>query len=164
VSTFASDLLVALGIVFLPYYQSILLGSPFALILAYLVPSRYLLIRGARVQEGAALWNMTAMYIRLIGACLSRANSDLISQILAVSIPLAIMAVSYSQRRIWPLVIALLAFCTNCTSFISQILEAVVDYKWSILMLSGIGLIFGASYVEIAIRRFNAHWVNPDKQ
>jgi hypothetical protein len=49
--------------------------------------------------------------------------------------------------------------CANFASFITEILTVVVEYRWIILMLSGIGLIFGASYVESGIRRISGHWV-----
>lgn len=159
---FFSDLFVALGLAFLPHYLDRYISSSSELTLSYVISGSYLLLRGAQEQERGSLWSITAFHVLLIGSCFTRDYSDLVSQIVSVLIPVIAIAQSYKQRQVWLLIFASLVFCTNFASFLADVLSAVVEYRWVLLMTSGIGLVFGASYLESGIKKVHRHWAKTD--
>jgi hypothetical protein len=74
------------------------------------------------------------------------------------AIPVKILCDAYEQRHLPKMCVALAVLVFNVRNLVVELLSTIADYRWSILMVLGIALIFGASYVEKGARRVVQHW------
>jgi hypothetical protein len=79
-------------------------------------------------------------------------------QLALVGIPSAIALQAYSARSLMTMLASIAVILYRTDDLLRELLQAIAEYRWSALMVTGIALIFGASYVEKGARRIVQHW------
>jgi hypothetical protein len=125
---------------------------------AGLFPGMYLLI-SARMATQRVSWRMVLGHYALLSACaLLSPGPSLVMQLAFVGIPAAIALQSYRTRSLVTMLASIAVVLYRTDELLLEILRTIADYRWSALMVTGIALIFGASYVEKGARRVVQHW------
>jgi len=106
----------------------------------------------------SGVWLFTSHTLLLLGSLPLAGNESVLAQLLGFGIPVGLSIFLYAHRHPTMLLFSVLIMITNLQHILSELLSRIVEYRWSILMISGIGLIFGASYVEKGFHRIARHW------
>ena len=155
---YLADTLVALGMTALPVYLKSSIDHASLETVRYLMPAIFLLLADSARPNDDRSRTVTALFIMLFGSCLGRYETGLLQQAMTVSIPVISIIVAIRNRYTLTFAFSFIVLLANYASFIEELFKAVVEYRWSLLMITGIGLIFGASYVENGVKRLQRHW------
>jgi hypothetical protein len=168
ISEFISDLSIACaalpaGIALLDsQYLDPLLGSCSVFLgcreYALLLPGVCLLL-SAKLASQRVSWRVVLGHYALLIACAIIApRGSIIMQLALVGIPSAIALQAYSARSLMTMLASIAVILYRTDDLLRELLQAIAEYRWSALMVTGIALIFGASYVEKGARRIVQHW------
>lgn len=155
---YASDICVAIGLGVLTNYLKGSVDLSFYHFVLYALPAGYFLLTARARGESESLWIITAVAISMVGATCFRDDPALLSQILPVALSLGGIVVGARLKSLIVSILGIVLFLINATWFIDLLLRSMIEYRWSILMILGIGLVFGSSYVENGIKRIHRHY------
>ena len=161
VSAFLSDLSIAVATMPLASYFVRTLGYFDDSSYILLLPGCYLLVSAGREKELVSTRTAVAHYVFLVTVMLIGSDFMVLDPIVKVGVPVAIAWHSVQQRYLLRLLLSAVVVLFNTEEFLRALLDTIVEYRWSSLMVSGIALIFGASYVERGARRAIQHWRTP---
>jgi hypothetical protein len=161
VGTLLSDFSIAVATIPLASYACSLFGryndSPYF----FLLPACYLLLSAQRERELVSTRVTVAHYVALAAVLFIGPEFPVIDPLVNVGVPVAIAWYSVQRRYLARLFLSATVVLVNMENFFQILFNTIVEYRWSSLMVSGIALIFGASYVERGARRAIQHWRTP---
>ena len=160
VRTYVSDVCVGFGLAVLAKYGQGTLDADVFHLIAYGVPAMYFLAQSYQVKEGAPTWTKTALLVLMGGSFVYRSDASVVAQVAAISFPFIGLIAAHQMRSALLTIAAIFVSLLNFTWFIDLILRVMLEYRWCILMILGIGLVFGSSYVENGVKRIRRGWSN----